>query len=204
MDIEWQDVPEYSLSENDTNVLHVLEEEDLTRFTFGGLKRRLGVHPESLSRALYRLEDQGIVEKGLGGYEVTPKAREFLRVHALDAEEPRVPLLRTLLPPDAPAHQVISSLQGRWFGMLRWLGYSENKRGVTLKWISEDGGVQVDANFLEDELIIEAKLLREKNLNVAVKASYQLIGHITKLYLRHERIRRIAYCGCFDPQSMAS
>ena len=89
MDVEWQDVPEYSLSENDTNVLHVLEEENLTSFTFGGLKRRLGVHPESLSRALYRLEDQGIVEKGLGGYEVTPKAKEFLRFHSLHGRTAR-------------------------------------------------------------------------------------------------------------------
>ena len=88
--------------------------------------------------------------------------------------------------------------------MLRWLGYSENEGGVTLKWISEDGGVQVDANFSEDELTIEAKLLREKDLNVAVKASYQLIGHITKLYLRHERIRRIAYFSYFDPYLMAA
>ena len=63
MDIEWQDAQESSLSEKDTNVLHLLKEEDLTSFTFGGLKRRLGVHPESLSRALYRLEDKGIVEK---------------------------------------------------------------------------------------------------------------------------------------------
>ena len=134
MDVEWQDAPEYSLSENDTNVLHVLEEENLTSFTFGGLKRRLGVHPESLSRALYRLEDQGIVEKGLGGYEVTPKAKEFLRFHSLDTEEPRVQLLRTLLPPDAPAHQIISDLQGRWFGMLRWLGCSENEGVGKLKF----------------------------------------------------------------------
>ena len=64
MDVEWQDVSESSLSERDTNVLQVFEEEGLTSFTFDGLKRRLGLHSETLSRVLCRLEDKEFVEKG--------------------------------------------------------------------------------------------------------------------------------------------
>lgn len=202
MDAEWQDTPEFSLSERDTNVLHVIGEEDLTSFTFEGLKRRLGVHPEALSRILYRLEDQGIVEKGLGGYKVTSKVKEFLRFHPLSKREPRVPLLQTLLPFDVSIQQVVSDLRGKWFGMLRWLGYSENDEGITLKWVTEDGGIQVDANFSDGELSIEAKLLWEKDLNVALKASYQLMGYIAKLYSRQGRIRQIAYFRIFDPYLM--
>jgi len=204
MDAEWQDTPEFSLNERDTNVLHVIGEEDLTSFTFEGLKRRLGVHPETLSRILYRLEDQGIVEKGLGGYKVTSKVKEFLRLHPLSKKEPRVPLLQTLLPIDVPIQQVVSDFRGKWFGMLRWLGYSESDEGITLKWVTEDGGIQIDANFSDGELSIEAKLLWEKDLNAALKASYQLMGYIAKLYSRQGRLRRIAYFRIFDPYFMSA
>jgi DNA-binding PadR family transcriptional regulator len=185
--------PESLFGENDTNVLRVIGEEDLMGFTFDGLKRRLGMHPETLSRVLYRLEDEGIVEKGSSGYRVTEKGKEFLRLHPLSINGSCLPLLQTLLSPDVPIQQIVSDLKGKWFGVLRWLGYSKNDEDVTLKWITEDGEVQVDAKFSKGELSIEAKQLQDKDLNSALKASYQLIGYISKLYSRRGRARRVAY-----------
>ena len=46
-------------------------QEDLSLFTFDGLKRRMGLHPETLSRILNRLEAEGIVKKSSEGYTVT-------------------------------------------------------------------------------------------------------------------------------------
>ena len=191
MDEEWQDVPEFSVGEKDTNILQLIGEEDLTSFTFEGLKRRLGVHPETLSRILYRLEDQGIVEKAMEGYRVTPKAREFLRLKPLSTAKPPMLLLHTLPLPDVPIQEIVSNLRGKWFGTLRWLGSSENDEGITLKWITEDGGIQVEVNFSEAELNIEAKMLWDNDLNIALNASYQLIGNIAKLYSRLGRINQI-------------
>lgn len=188
MDEEWQDIPEFSISERDTNVLQLIGKEDLTGFTFEGLKKRLGVHPETLSRILYRLKDQGVVEKVVEGYRVTSKAKEYLRLEPLNTAEPRVHLLQTLPLPDVPVQEVVSNLRGKWFRMLRWLGYSDNDEGITLKWITEDGGIQVEVNFSEIELNIEAKMLWEQDLNIALRASYQLIGYISKLYSRLGRI----------------
>jgi DNA-binding PadR family transcriptional regulator len=189
---EGRDPAESPFGEKDTNVLRVIGEEDLTGFTFDGLKRRLGMHPETLSRVLYRLEGEGIVEKGSSGYEITERGKDFLRLHPLSTNGSCLPLLQTLLSPDLPTQRIISDLKGKWFGVLRWLGYSKNDEDVTLKWITEDGGVQVDANFSEGELSIEAKLLREKDLNEALKASYQLMGYISKLYSKR-RAKRVAY-----------
>ena len=203
MDVEWQDVSESSLSERDANVLQVFEEEGLTSFTFDGLKRRLGLHSETLSRILCRLEDKEIVEKGLDGYKVTPKIREFLSFPS-KSREPHVPMLQTLLSPDVPIHQVVSDLKGKWFGVLRWLGCSENDEYITLKWVTEDGEIQVDANFSNGGLNIEAKLLHGKDLNIALQASYQLIGHIAKLYSRSGQIRRAAYFRPYVPYSMSA
>ncbi|MCI4317072.1 MAG: GntR family transcriptional regulator, partial [Thermoplasmata archaeon] len=38
------------------------------RLAFNGLRRALGVHPESLTRALRRLEREGVVQRRADGY----------------------------------------------------------------------------------------------------------------------------------------
>ncbi len=197
MDAEWHDLTDASLGERDNDVLALLREEDLVTFSFDGLKRRLGLHPETLSRILSRLEQEGIVEKRPEGYHVTSRISEFLRIPAYD-DESRVPLLQTFLPSDVSVPQLVSDLRGRWFGFLRWLGLSDNGGNVTLKWITEDGGIQVDANISEAALTIEAKFLQDKNMNMALKSSYQLLTHISRLCSPSRRARHVAYYGGSD------
>jgi hypothetical protein len=76
---------------------------------------------------------------------------------------------------------LIVNLNGKWFGSLRWFGLAETNRGVALKWVTEDGGIQINANIEDSTLAIEAKFLRENNLNLALNASYQLMSHIGRL-----------------------
>ena len=203
MDNNWSDAPD-SIGQRDTSVLHVIREEELTSFTFDGLKRRLGVHPETLSRILYRLEEQGIIEKAAKCYNVTGKAQQLLRQHITHETQPTIPILQTLLSPDIPIQQIISNLRGKWFGSLRWVGTSKTLEGTALKWITEDGGTQIEAIFTEGTLSIEAKPLTEKDLNKAMKASYQLIAYITKLYSRPAQARPIAFLTNYSSNYMAS
>ena len=195
LNVDWQGVPsDYSLSERDADVLALIETEDLAIFTFDGLKRRTGLHPETLSRILSRLEQEGIVKKEHEGYRVTPKITK-LKLHQTRAEEPATPLIQTFLPSDLMTQQLILSLRGKWFGMLRWLGISENNRGVTLKWITEDGGIQIAANIQGTALNIEAKFLTNNDLNLALKASYQLMANIGRLCQGSHTARNVAYYG---------
>ena len=180
LNVNWQSLPaDYSLSERDADVLALIENEDLAIFTFDGLKRRTGLHSETLSRILTRLEQEGIVKKEAEGYCVTPKITE-LKLRQPRKEEQATPLIQTFLPSDLMTQQLILSLKGKWFGVLRWLGISENNQGITLKWITEDGGIQIAANIQGTALNIEAKFLTNNNLNLALKASYQLMANIGK------------------------
>ncbi len=181
LNVDWQSLPaDYSLSERDADVLALIENEDLAIFTFDGLKRRTRLHSETLSRILARLEEEGIVKKEREGYRVSPKITQ-LKLHQPHREEQSTPLVQTFLPSDLMTQQLILALKGRWFGILRWLGISENNQGVTLKWITEDGGIQIAANIQGTALNIDAKFLTNNNLNLALKASYQLMANIGKL-----------------------
>jgi hypothetical protein len=172
-------------SERDAEVLRFLGEEDLLGFTFEGLRRRLGTHSETLSRILHRLEEEMILEKTPEGYHVTHKGKETIGLKPLASSRPqsanqhRVAILRTLLPYGRGSGEVISGLKGRWFGPLRWLGYSEDERGTTMKWVTGDGAVQIDAIFSEGELTIEGNVREGNDLTDAIKASYQLVGHLS-------------------------
>lgn len=184
--------PALEVGERDMEVLRFIGEEALLGFTFEGIKRRLGAHSETLSRILGRLEDQNILEKTEHGYRVTEKGKEITDVRELSASEPRVTLLRTLLPHVENPMEAITSLQGRWFGPLRWLGYSEDEKGTDMKWVTEDGSIQVDAIFSDGELTIEGKIRAGKDLTDAIKASHQLVGYISKVYPT-PKSQRVAY-----------
>jgi DNA-binding transcriptional ArsR family regulator len=191
--VDYHSIPVSSVGDRDSDILAFLSQEDFTFFTFEGLKRRLGLHPETLSRILNRLEQEGIVKKSAEGYTVTREIAKHLKLHQTNNAESRVSLLQTYLPSDIPVQQLISSLRGRWFGLLRWLGLSETNESITLKWITEDGDIQIDAKITETQLNIEAKFLHHTNLNRALKAAYQLMAYIGKLCSRTPMARHVAY-----------
>jgi hypothetical protein len=91
--------------------------------------------------------------------------------------------------------QLITNLKGKWFGLLRWFGLAEDNRGVTMKWVTEDGGIQINATIQDSTLTIEAKFLRDNNLNRALSASYQLMTYIGKLLSGRHLASHVGYFG---------
>ncbi len=178
----FEEVEDSDVAPRDSNILQAILGEGLTVFTFDGLKRLLRIHQEILSRALDRLEDEGLVEKVVEGYRVTERGGELVTRLLGSASSP-IPIVQSLLPQNIEVTRIISGLKGRWFGSLRWLGYSQTDEGVVLKWITEEGGIQVDAKFTDAFLSIEAKVGEGKEVSSAVKASYQLLGYISRLYM---------------------
>jgi hypothetical protein len=185
------------LNPRDTGILQAIQEEGLTVFSFDGLKRLVGVHQEMLSRILGRLEDDGLIERVDGGYRLTSKANHVLRPMGLT--QPRMPIIQSLLPQDINIQEIINGLKGRWFGSLRWLGFTQSEEGTILKWITDDENVQIDAKFTETYLSIEAKIPEGKDTSRAVKASHQLLGYISRLYNGAQRPKRFASPVAFYP-----
>lgn len=123
----------------DDRVVSVLAVQD-GHLAFNGLRRRLGgVHPESLSRALRRLERDGAVVRAAGAYSLAePVQRE--------ANRPRreAHLLATVGLPDGVTREtVFGAVAGRWFGQLRWVGVYERATDPWLVWTVEGEGGEV-------------------------------------------------------------
>ena len=175
------DSDESNLTPRDTGVLQTVMEEGLTVFTFDGLKRLTGLHQEKLSRIIDRLEEEGLLEKVDEGYRITPRGNETIPRPLGYSLQP-ISIVQSLLPRDVDLQQIISGLKGRWFGGLRWLGYTQNEEGTVLKWIAEEDGVQIDARFTDSYLSIDAKVAEGREVSQAVKAAHQLLGHVSGLY----------------------
>lgn len=104
------------------------------RVAFSGLRRVLGAHPESLARALRRLEREGLVERVDGGYRVLSDGTRS--IGELTAE--LHPIAQVDLPPGILAETLFGRLAGRWFGALRWVGVVERPDGRLLAWARRD------------------------------------------------------------------
>jgi len=125
--------PTVPLGRLDDRVLVALEEMN-GRMAFSGLRRTLGAHPESLSRALRRLEREGLVERSELGYRSTrhpdlPSSSES-ELHAV---------ARIEIPPGIEAEALLARLSGRWFGSLRWMGVVDRPHQKLLAWARRDG-----------------------------------------------------------------
>jgi len=117
----------------DDRVLLALEEMN-GRIAFSGLRRSLGAHPESLSRALRRLEREGLIDRSDQGYRSTrppaPPTSADAELHAV---------ARIEIPPGVEADALVARMSGRWFGSLRWMGVVERPHQRLLAWARRDG-----------------------------------------------------------------
>ena len=193
-----------AVSPRDAEVIRAIEEEELSVFTFDGLRRITGTHPETLSRSLERLEDDGLVMKSPEGYSVTEKAKEAFSLRPAYGGARKVPILHTFLPYEAGAGTIVAALKGRWFDSMRWVGMAESDEGYVMKWVTDDGSALIDARFSAGQLDIGAKVATEADLPKAVRAVHQLMGRISRLYASPRSsakpaLMRIAY---FPPYAM--
>jgi DNA-binding Lrp family transcriptional regulator len=122
-----------STSRLDERVVELLSSHS-GRLAFNGLRRALGAHPESLVRALKRLEREGVVERVDRAYSLSdPPGAASAGIRTRLRE-----IASVALPSHFDRPSLFGALAGRWFGRLRWVGIYEHPGDPWLVW-SIDG-----------------------------------------------------------------
>jgi hypothetical protein len=171
------------LHNNDGKILALLNEAG-SNYSFKGMQRRLGIHQQSLSRALHRLEEMGLVSKSDVGYRLSQTgavAVAKIGAHVEAKGREYIQLLQTYIPVNVKASEVVRSLVGRWFKNLRWVGLIESGTGFTLQWSSDDGSFQINLRMISDYVVIETNANTEREKLQAMVGSYSIYEQITKI-----------------------
>lgn len=188
---------------NDTKILSFLNQETGANYSFKGLLRKLNLHQQSLSRALSRLEDLGLIEKSSLGYKLSKNGESIMtlstksnvekRVGALEEGEEKeeevekkkngyVQLLQTYVPIDIKSDEIVHALIGKWFNNLRWIGMIESETGeYMLQWINDNNTFQIILRVISKYLIIETNANSDKEKVEAMIGSYRIFEQITKI-----------------------
>ncbi len=166
------------LREHDREVLEFLSRDPAAQVAFQGIRRRLGIHPEQLSRALHRLADDDLVQKTDVGYRVTPKALSIFSPKEWSPEQPGATVLQTYLPADVDVRALVASLRGSWIGPLRWYGVVESADELRLSWALEDESVQLDVRIHAGQLTIAAAVDSHERLDEATRLGHLLFRQI--------------------------
>jgi len=157
-------------------VMEMLSKETDATYTFQGLKRRLGLHQEKLTRILRRLEDDNLVAKTEEGYR-TLKHSSKTAQHLVEGE----PVIRGQLPPGIDSHALLGKIKGRWFKNFRWVGYANGTDELSLYWITEDNKFQVRIQLSPIEILVWSKPTDPKETSSPVASAYELFDRISRM-----------------------
>ncbi len=160
-------------------VLKAIADDDVT-VSFQGLRRRTGFHQESLSRALSRLEGDGLVRRARGGYILTENGQALAHRWLSAPSTPRSIILQSYLPQEIVPKSLVQKLVGRWFGNLRWLGVKEEGEGATLKWMTERRGVEVVLRIRPCQVTVESDAQDALGMSEAFFAAQKIMGAIQR------------------------
>jgi len=168
------------LRDHDREVLEFLSQDPSTQVAFQGLRRRLGIHPEQLSRALHRLAQDELVERTDLGYRVSRRAIGILSPGSLPPAEPTVTILQTSLPAHVDLRGLVGALRGTWIGPLRWYGFAEADEGLRLGWALEDDSLGIEILVRPGQLTMNARVDSPSRLDEATRLGYELFHHVSR------------------------
>jgi DNA-binding MarR family transcriptional regulator len=189
--------PDISLDDfqaNDKKVLSLLKQDsDIndSQYSFNGLVRKLGIHQQSLTRSLHRLENAGLVKKTDYGYKLIKNLDTVLvKKSRIDLENlsKRIShqygqfeqIIQLYIPTSIKVEDVVNKLLGKWFGTLRWIGIVEGDGGYVLQWTSNDK-YHVNLKLISRYAIVESDASGVKLKSEATINAHRILEQITKL-----------------------
>jgi DNA-binding transcriptional ArsR family regulator len=178
---------ETEFDDRELEVLRFLSNEQNAHYSFQGLRRRLGLHQETLARTLKRLEDAHAIERSPDGYSLRSTSANYSFNVQTSQSVPK-PIIDAYLPSQIDVTILFQKLRGRWFSNFRWLGYSRDGEQLAMTWISEDGQIELQARIMGGKITIAADSLSNIQESGHVAAAYQLFDHVSKI--AEEVVRR--------------
>jgi len=172
-------------------VLSALAEDADAIYTFQGLRRKLGLHQEMLSRTLERLEEQNLIERTSDGYRIGANKDEFQFGYGAEATLIETQVVTAHLPGRVNVELTLNTLKGRWFHEFRWLAYSETASGLILRWITEDGRIQLRASISQGALSISALYKSSMDEERATRSALEIFDFIVRqntFPMKHENL----------------
>ncbi|MGA8275463.1 MAG: hypothetical protein WB789_08725 [Thermoplasmata archaeon] len=178
----------------DDRVLIALQEMH-GRMAFSGLRRSLGAHPESLARALRRLEREGLIDRSTDGYRALSAPKP---IASSDGTELR-PVARIAVPLGLDPEAILARLTGRWFGGLRWVGVVDRPPHRLLSWAHRDGSGTVLLGALRGSLrIYTASGRAQGDATDSEDAAYELLVAVADALHPSGPSRAVAYLAARD------
>lgn len=164
---------------NDYKVIDLLGQTK-AEFTFRGIMRKLGIHQETLSRSLYRLNELGIISKTDFGYKINVKT-EIWPTNTL--KNSHTPILLSYLPSSISKQKIIDEIAGKWFKNLRWVGIIIDDGKHILQWADNYELWDINLCILSNHIVIETSAKNEKDRNEAMIGACNIMQKISELYM---------------------
>jgi len=144
--------------------------------------RKLNLHQQSLTRALNRLEEIGLIQRSVNGYKLNKREQKCaISVPDKRKRSEYKQLLQTYIPTGIQTEEIVRALNGRWFSRIRWIGLMESEIGYMLQWINEDNTFQINVRIIWDHIIIETNAVSDEDKIEAMVGSCKIFEQITKL-----------------------
>ena len=149
------------LRDTDINILKILlgnnDKNSISTFSFSGLKIKLNLHQEILSRSLRRLKELKLIEKTESGYMSTPTSKILFPKlgNTSQIKKRKTTQIIQINIPFKISDQLVRDLIGKWHGNLRWLGIIQNIVGYKLKWKDIENFIEITMNISDHDIVIE-------------------------------------------------
>lgn len=193
---------------NDKKILSFLKEDLWATYSFKSLERKLGIHQQSLSRALKRLVDLNLIAKTPFGYKLNIKdvclSTSILQDNQAEEDEYLLSktkkskkskkrfnqLIQICIPIKSDIDVIVNHLVGRWFGDLRWHGLVKRETSFILQWdvinkYDENNTLfQINLNIVSEYIVIESNATSDQEKIKAISNANRIITEIIKT-MRH-------------------
>lgn len=161
VDAECRDADGRRLEPREARVLWELSRLGDATVAFSGVRRRLDLHPQALTRTLDRLVDADLVARGDDGYRLTEAGFRSVACCAGEAGPRTAPLFAAVVPPHLDPGDVADRLAGRWFQGLHWYGRAEGPGEVTLAWLTDPDARIVRLRMVGGTMTVEAETFED-------------------------------------------